>query len=251
MRAKFVPTQNAKEFLARYKALEQRGAEEACLMLAEGDPGTGKTTTVQWWAVQSGAPFVRAKEEYTPAWLLRDLLGELHVTPEYSYEKMFRQAVKALAKYAADAQRDGRPTGVIIDEADHISRNKRMMETVRDLSDMLEIPFILVGMGKVAANLTRFPMIARRVGQTAVFSPMPLSDAQDMVTALCEVEVKPCLVEFMHRAAAGKSSEIKEGIAAIERFGKRNTGAAIGVAEMAGQMLFNDRTTGKPIIVRA
>lgn len=111
-----------------------------------------------------------------------------------------------------------------------------------------------IGVNELALNsatlLATIPMIARRIGQTALFRPMPLSDAQAMVTALCEVEVKPCLVEFMHRAAAGKSSEIKEGIAAIERFGKRNANAAIGVAEMAGQMLFNDRATGKPIIVR-
>lgn len=251
MRIQFVPTQNAKEFLAKLKALEQRGAAEACLLVAEGEPGLGKTTTTQWWAVQQRAPFVRAKEEWTPTWFLRDLLAELRVTPEHSFEKMFHQAIKALAKYSADAQRDGRPAGVVIDEADHISRNKRMMETIRDLSDMLEIPFILVGMGKVRANLTRFPMIARRVGQYAEFKPMPLSDAQAMVTALCEVEVKPCLVEFMHKAAAGRSSEIKEGIAAIERFGKRNAGTAIGVVEMNGQMLFNDRSTGQPILVRA
>lgn len=125
-----------------------------------------------------------------------------------------------------------------------------MMETIRDLSDMLEIPFILVGMGRVRHNLTRFPAIASRVGQTVEFKVAPLADAQALVDQLCEVPVKPDLVEYLHRAAQGKFREIKEGLAAIERFGKRNPGMEIGVAEMAGQVLMNDRGTSKPVVVR-
>lgn len=251
MRATFVNTHNARTFLAGLKALEQRGAYEACMMVVDGEPGLGKSTTIQWWAVQTGAVFLRAKEEWTPTWFMRELLQALRETPEHSFERMFRQAMQALSKAAAAAHRDGKPFGVVIDEVDHISRNKRMIETIRDLSDMLEIPFILVGMGRVRANLTKFPQVASRVGQYVEFNLAPLADAEALVTALCEVEVKPCLVEFLHRVSGGKFREIKEGIAAIERFGKRNPGQAIGVAEMAGQVLMNDRATGKPILVRA
>lgn len=251
MRAQFVKTQNSLEFMVKLAALEQRGANEACLMVVDGDPGLGKSTVVQWWAVQSGAIFLRAKEEWKPAWFLRELLGALNKQPEHSFERMFRQAVQALGEKAAVAQRDGQSFAVVVDEVDHISRDKRMMETIRDLSDMLEIPFILVGMGKVRHNITRFPAIASRVGQYAVFQPAPLEDTQALVAALCEVPVKPDLVEFLHRAARCKSRETKEGIAAIERFGKRNPGKEIGLAEMNGLPLLNDRETGLPVVVRA
>lgn len=90
----------------------------------------------------------------------------------------------------------------------------------------------------------------RRIGQVVEFVPAPLADAEALVASLSEVAVKPCLIRFLHQVAGGKLREIKEGIAAIERFGKRNPGQAVGVAEMAGQVLLNDRATGKPITVR-
>lgn len=252
MKAVFVNTQNARAFMAGLKSLELRGASEACLMVLDGEPGLGKSTTIQWWAVQTGSIFLRAKEEWTPTWFMRELLQALREQPEHSFERMFRQAMQALSKAAMAASRDGKPFGVVIDEVDHISRNKRMMETIRDLSDMLEIPFILVGMGRVRANLTRFPQIASRIGQYVEFALAPLEDAQALVDALCEVAVAPCLVEYLHRVSGGKFREIKEGIAAIERFGKRNPPGDGGmtVAKMAGQVLLNDRSTGKPITVR-
>ncbi|MGE4527982.1 MAG: AAA family ATPase [Rhodospirillaceae bacterium] len=250
MRAQFVKTQNTLEFMSKLAALEQRGASEACLMVVDGDPGLGKSTVVQWWAVQSKAIFLRAKEEWRPAWFLRELLGAMKKQPEHSFERMFRQAVQALGERAAVAQRDGESFAVVIDEVDHFCRDKRMMETIRDLSDMLEIPFILVGMGKVRHNIIRFPAIASRVGQYAVFQPSSLEDTQAMVTGLCEVPVKPDLVEFLYRASRGRSREMKEGIKSIERFGKRNTGKEIGLAEMNGQVLMNDRESGEPIVVR-
>lgn len=251
MRAQFVKTKNALTFIAGLQALQQRGANEACLMVVDGEPGLGKTATIEWWAVQNNAVFLRAKAEWTPAWFLRELLGTLRKIPEYSFERMYRQALQALGERAETAEREGVPFALVIDEVDHISRNGRLLETIRDLSDMLEIPVILVGMGRVRHNLTRFPQIASRVGQAVEFAPAPLEDTRNLVDRLCEVTVKDDLVEFLHTVAAGKFREIKEGIAAIERFGKRQGGKEIGRVEMDGQVLLIDRKTGKPIVVRA
>jgi DNA transposition AAA+ family ATPase len=252
MRPIFVKTQNAQAFLAGLQALEQRGANEACLAVVDGEPGLGKSATVHWWAVQAQAVFLRAKKEWTPPWFLRELLGELRKIPEHSFERMFRQTVQALGERAAGAERDGQPFGVVIDEVDYISRSSRLLETVRDLSDMLEIPIILVGMGRVRHNLTRFPQVASRVGQYIEFKPAPLEDTRAMVAGLCEVPVQDDLVAFLHKVSGGRSRETKEGIAAIERFGRRNPDPnGVGLVAMSGQVLLNDRASGKPILVRA
>jgi len=251
MRPDFVKTKNALAFIAGLQALQQRGASEACLMVVDGEPGLGKTKTIEWWATQNNAIFIRAKAEWTPAWFLRELLASLSRPPEFSFERMYRQALRALGDRAEAADRDQVPFAVVIDEVDHISRNGRLLETIRDLSDMVEIPFILVGMGRVRHNLTRFPQIASRIGQAVEFSPAPLEDAKALVEGLCEVPVKADLVGFLHTVSAGKFREIKEGIAAIERFGKRQSGKEIGLAEMDGHALLIDRRTGKPILVRA
>lgn len=250
MRAIFVKTVNAQRFLSGLKALEQRGADEACLMVLDGEPGLGKSATVKWWSTQHQAVFLRAKKEWTPGWLLRELLQSLNKTPEYSFERMFRQAIQALSDYSVAAARDGRQAGLVFDEVDHMSRSAKLLETVRDITDMTEIPCILVGMGRVRHHLTRFPQVASRVGQYVEFAAGGVADTKAMVEGLSEVPVKDDLISLLHEVSRGRFREIKEGIAAIEHFGRRNGGKPVGCADMAGLALLNDRTSGKPIVIR-
>jgi len=252
MKRTFVRTENAMKFLAGVTALEKRGAGEACLMVVDGEPGLGKSTMAQWWAVQHGAKFLRAKQRWTPPWVLRELLAEFPgVQPEHSFERMFRQAIEQLGNAAAEAEREGRPFAVVIDEVDHISGSRTILETLRDLSDMLEVPFILVGMGRVRHNLTRFPQVASRVGQVVQFERSSLDDVRALIEGLCDVPVAADLVEYVHRVSEGRFREVKEAIAAIERVGGRNKGAVMDVAAMAGEVLLNCRRSGKPIVARA
>lgn len=251
MKRQFVKTSNTEIFLAGLGALENRGAEEACLMVVDGEPGLGKTTIIQWWTTQTDSVFLRAKKEWTPAWFMRELLGSLGVVPRYSFEKMYQQAIEQLVVLATDAERNERTFAVVIDEVDHISRNARLLETIRDLSDMLEIPFILVGMGKVRDNLTRFKQISSRVARYVQFQPASTQDVRTMVNAVCEVPVSENLIELLRKESGGKLREIKEGINNIEKFGKRNAGQTVDVTQMAGQVLLNDRKTGREIKVRS
>lgn len=251
MRPIFVKTRNADAFIQAYVALEQRGAREACIMVIDGEPGLGKTNTAQWWAIQNGAIFLRSKTAWSPSWMLRELLEGLRKTPEHSFQRMFRQAMQALGERAAEAQREDRPFALVVDEVDHIVRSRQLLETLRDLTDFVEIPLLLVGMGKVRHHLSRFPQVASRVGQFVEFQPAPFEDTQRLVAELCEVPVQPELVDFLHRASGGRFREVKEGIAAIERFGRMNLNKPVGMAEMAGKLLLNDRRSGHPILVKA
>lgn len=250
MKSVHVNTKNTARFLAALSALRDRGAAEACFMVVDGEPGQGKTAVLEWWATQQGAVFLRAKKEWTPAWMMRELLGTLAVSPAHSFERMFAQALQTLGGRAVQAEREGLTFAVVVDEVDHIVRRAELLETLRDLSDMLEIPFILVGMGWVRSSLSRFPQVASRVGQYVEFAPADLDDVRAMVKGLCEVPVRDDLVGMLHRLAVGRVREIKEGIKAIERHGSRNKGKEVGVVEMAGQPLLNDRATGRPILVR-
>lgn len=251
MRPQFIKTENYTRFLAGLLALADRGASEACFLVVDGDPGLGKTTIVYRWVTQEGCVYLRAKKEWTPGWMLRELLGLLKVTPEHTFERMYKQALAALAEQSRDAERAGTTFAVVVDEADHISRRGEILETLRDLSDMLEIPFVLVGMGRVRQNLTRFQQIASRVGQPVEFKPCPLADVHALVTGLCEVSVADDLIAFLHKESHGFTREIKEGIAAIERFGKRNAGRIVDCTLMDGQPLLINRRSGHPILVRS
>lgn len=249
MKKGIVNTGNTKRFLAAVGALQNRGAEEACLLVVDGEPGLGKTRAIEWWSAQQGAVFVRAKAEWTPRWALGEILETLGETPAHAFEARYRQALEILAKRARTAELGGRTFAVVIDEADHISRRPRILESLRDLSDMLEIPFIFVGMGRIRNNLKRFPQISSRVSQLVEFTTASKEDVAALVAGLCQADVKPDLVAFLHQASDGYPREIKEGVASIERFAARNPGVAVGCAQMAGLPLVNDRRTGDPILV--
>lgn len=251
MRNAFIQTNNSKAFMAALARLNERGAGEACLMVVDGEPGLSKSRTMLWFAVQQNAVLLRAKKEWTPPWMLRDLLAAIsREPPAHSFEVRYRQALQRLGQAAAEAQREKRSFAVVIDEADHIARSGRLLETLRDLSDMLEVPFVLVGMGRIRHLLTRHPQVASRVGQAIEFHPLSLDDTDALVRGLAEVEVEPALVEYLHRVSRGFAREVKEGIAAIERFGRRNAGAGpVTLAAMAGQTLLIDRATGKDLKV--
>ncbi len=253
MKNVFVNTNNVKVFLQGMTALSDRGAKEACLMVVDGKPGLGKTHALNYWACRNECVYIRAKKEWTPNWMMKDIITSLNEVPAYSFERMFKQALDLLGQRAADAERDGRVFAVVIDEVDYISRSSKLLETIRDLSDFLEIPFILVGMDVIRHTLAaRFPQIASRIGQYIDFTPLSFEDTTLMIEKLCDVAVEDKLVKFTHNVTGGFVREIKEAIASIDRFAKRNPSIKeVTFDMMEGQPLMNDRKNSKPIIVRA
>lgn len=253
MKPGFVETENVKKFQAAYSAMERRGAEEACLMVVDGDPGLGKTTALYHWVAQTQAIYLRAKEEWTARWFMEDLLEAFRLPPKYSFKAQFRQAFEALVVRQQSHQMLGRTFAVVLDEADHFSKKKEIVETIRDFSDLGDIPFVMVGMGKIRDNFVRFPAVSSRVAQYVRFERAPLDDVRRFLDLKCDAKVSPELVEFVHRATGGYSREIKEAIATIELHAKRNrTGTAeapVTLADLSGQRLINDRRSGQPIIV--
>ena len=252
MKNAFVETGNVQRFHSALTALERRGAQEACLMVVDGLPGLGKTTALYRWATQTGAVYVRAKKEWTPSWFLNDLLSQFRIAPGHSYQKRYSQALEAMLQAQSSLTLQKKTFAVVIDEADHISRSGRIMESIRDFSDMGDIVFVLVGMGKIRDNLTAFPQVASRIAQYVRFEHASKDDVRAFYDTLCEYPVSDDLVGFTHRITQGFNREIKEALAVVERHGRRNNagpGNPIGLSQLAGQPLVNDRRTGAPIIV--
>lgn len=250
MKPVFVKTENVQKLMVGLSALERRGAGEACLMVIDGLPGLGKSRALSWFAAQNDCPFVRAKKEWTPNWMLAELLAALNIAhPPHGFEKRFALCLETLAARADAAARAGENFAVIVDEVDYIARSDKMLSSLRDLSDFLEIPFLLVGMGKVRHGLKHFPQVTSRIGQYVEFKPLTRDDVAGMVNGLCDVTVQADLIALIHDYSKGFVREIKEAIASVERVAHRNGLREAGCMEMAGQVLMNDRTTGKPIIV--
>lgn len=249
MRPNFVKTSNVLRFNAALSALDKRGAREACIVVVDGQPGLGKTASLTRFAAQEEAIYLRCKKEFKPNWFLNELLEQLRQEPPHSFEKKFQLALKTLMQRQAAAATKGKRFALIVDEADHVSSNMRIMETIRDLSDMVEMPTILVGMGKIRSNLTRFPQIASRISQYVQFEVANLEDVRLLFQEKCEIAVEDDLIQYVAKVTGGYNREIMEAIAIVERFGKRQTLGERGLTllDMAGQHIANDRATGEPI----
>ncbi len=252
MKNTFIATSNSLKVMQALEALNKRGAEEACLMVVDGKPGLGKSATIEYMAIEYNSAYVRAKAEWTPNWFLVDLLASLGVVAEHRFAKKFEQAIVAIAARMETALNAGGEFYIFIDEIDHVTGNKKILETMRDISDNLMVPVILVGMGKVRTSITsRYPQIASRISQFVEFKAATLEDTAAMIRGLCDFEVTDDLVEYVHKSTKGMYRETKEAIAHMERHGRNQNLEIIDLKSMIGKHLMNDRSNGNPIYVRA
>ncbi|SDR15977.1 ATP-binding protein [Pseudovibrio sp. Tun.PSC04-5.I4] len=251
MRNDFVKTSNVQRFLNALTALTERGAQEACLVVVDGLPGLGKTTTLKNWVGQTGSIYLRAKKEWTPSWFMTELLETMGVHPPHAFQKKYCKALEELSGRRDTAGNERKTFGLVIDEADHVSSKSAILETIRDISDMIELPVILVGMGKVNDNLTRFPQVASRVSQKVRFEKCSQGDVRGLIDGRCEVRVADDLLKLVHKVSGGYNREILEAIANIERHGFLNPPGEEGLTmrEMAGVAIINDRSSNRPIMV--
>ena len=251
MRPTFVKTENYRRFMGALEALEARGASECRLVVVDGPPGLGKTTILSRWAADNICVYLRAKVARSPYWMLGELLKAMRIDPPHGYEKRFGAVLQALGERAHGADLATRDFAVVIDEADHISARGKLVDTVRDLSDVCEVPFILVGMGRIRDNLSRFPQTMSRICRHVRFEPSDRADVQRFMDEQCEVKVAPDLTEFVTRVTGGFNREVREAIVSIERFGFRASPGVDGLtmADMSGELLVNDRRTGQAVHV--
>lgn len=251
MRSKFVETSNVKRYMSALTRLEKRGAVEACLVVVDGVPGLGKTTTLMHWVAQSGSIYLRAKKKWDANWFLVELLESLRVQVPHSFRKKFAKALEELQMRHHTARLEGRSFALVIDEADHVSSKSEILETIRDLSDAMMLPTVLVGMGKINDHLTRFPQVASRVSQRVRFEKTSLEDVRLFIDELCEVKVADDLCKFVLTVSDGFNREVMESIANIERFGLRMDVGEDGLtmADMAGEVIVTDRRSSAEIKV--
>lgn len=234
MRAKFVDElSNVKRFVAGTTRVERRGAVESCWQLVEGEPGYGKTKTLEWWATQHDAPYMRAKSGWTLNWALRDLVTELGEKPYGRSENLFNQALQRIAR------REGKP--IIVDEIEHTLHDRRVIEMLRDLSDLTATPIIIGGMSGVSKSLRRYDQIYSRIADVTIFQACSEEDVAIVCAALCEdTTAAPDMIREIHSRTGGRLREVMNAIAEVERFGRKSGKDTVNAADMPLTLLTND-----------
>ena len=232
MRKCFVKTENYRNFSTAIKAVEQRGAKEAGLVLVHGAPGYGKTHTVFNWAAEVGAIFLRANVDWTPKYALVELAKELKVDTRGTAQMLFARLLEPIARAQLP---------IVIDEAEFTLNNKAAaLEKIRDISDRAEVTVVLIGMEKIEQNIASYKQISSRIARVVEFAPATLEDVRVACAGLSEVEMTPDLIAEVHRLSGGRMREVLNIIATIEQVAATNGMKRIDIADLEGIVLSHD-----------
>ncbi len=243
MKKQLVKTENYGRFVAAVRAVEQRGAAEAGMLLLHGLPGLGKSHTADRWAVETGAVFLRAKVDWTPRYFLRDLAATLRtVDASGTSQALFTRLLDHLV-------RTQQP--LVIDEAEFcLANGAQVLEKIRDISDYAEITVVLIGMERIQRMLTRHGQIYSRIAQAVEFLPATVGDVAYACNLLSDVPMTEAMCAEVHRLSGGRMREVLNIVANVERIALESGLARADVANFQGVPLSYDWTSRAPKTVK-
>jgi len=181
--------------------------------------------------------------QWTPSYFMAELADLLKVDGSGRTKSIFGRVAARIG---------GQEIPLVIDEVDHCVRNGAdVLEAVRDLSDLTEIPVILVGMERVQTKIARHKQISSRIAKVVEFLPATTDDVRISCEQLCEVTIQPDLVEEIYRQSKGFMRQVMNAIAVCEQTAKLNGLQKISTVEMAGKVLTHDWQERRPRAVKA
>jgi DNA transposition AAA+ family ATPase len=217
MKTEIAPVKNIKRLKTLGLTLMEQPDSLPGIAVCHGDSGIGKSTGLTWLCTtELDACYVRAMQVWTPKSLLHTVAKELDVAPASSNDETTTRIVSALAA-------SGRP--LIVDEADYVVDQTKLLNTLRDLHDLSTVPLILVGMGDFVKKLrARRDQVqfSRRVALELEFTALDFDDMRVMADSLVEgTRVEDDLVKVLLQQTGGNTREAAIGLAKIERHARR------------------------------
>jgi len=180
----FVQNQNVQSVVQAINAAKkERGPK---IILQKGRPGLGKTKTCAWYAAHNDVVYLEAEAGWNIGWFLDDLCFELGIQPEHKLSNRSRQV--------KDLLRKERPV-LIIDEADLLKHDKKVLETIKSIHDKCEIPVVLVGTNEIEQAVRSYPQFISRVCQIVEFKEIDKGDLATVVNQLAEIDIPDEAIE--------------------------------------------------------
>ena len=242
MRKEMAITKNVQRLLRAVRTLTDSPHGIERMGLLYGLPGEGKTTSIDHVIDKTNGIALRAKRCWTTTSMLAELCTELR-TPE----KIRRSNRSAIMVVSAIEHLNVCPRPIFIDEIDHlfVPHNQRngtnILETLRDIYDLVKVPVILVGEENSAINIQENGRFARRITQWVEFKGIDQDDARIVANTVCEVGIGDDLLTHLYQEAGANVGRIIVGIDAIERHGKALDIGEVDRATWGDRALFFDQ----------
>lgn len=232
----FVQTSGVKAYLAAVSKAQQRGAREASWIAVKGERGLGKTRTLMWWALRQNAVYLRFKADWTARWMLEELARELGLSADACRKQDLFTRIAMTIK--------AQQTIIVLDEIELLKvRGKiKLLETLRDLSDLTETEVVIAGDEAGIGHVMRYDQFSSRVAAPAQFGLATEADIRLMCDKLAEVAIADDLAREILAQSAGYLREAKNAIAEVERWAAANGTKQVKLADVAGRALCAGRS---------
>lgn len=216
MKSAIAPVKNIKRLAELGETLKANANNLPGIAVAYGESGIGKSTGLTWLSTTKlNACYVRAMQVWSPTTMLQAIARELDIEPSRSLSTTIELIVGELSA-------TNRP--LIVDEADYVVDQARLLNSLRDLHDLSTMPLILVGMADFVRKLrtrTDQRQFAGRVALELEFEPLDFDDVRILTKTLSEVEIEEDLLERLHAKSAGVTRLVCVGISRIEMFARK------------------------------
>lgn len=222
MHAKIVATKNIARLTTAQRSLTSRTPGAPGMGAVTGNAGLGKSSAIAWLSNKVPAIYVRATALMTPSSMLGAMCKELRLAPGGSCAAQVDRVVERLAVTGQT---------VFLDEVDYICKSTRLIETLRDLHDLSTVPVVLIGEERLLQKLSHLPRLTSRIAQEVAFAPLDIEDLTLVARELCEVEVKPDLLERIHRETKGNMRLAVVSLARIEQHAKTQAARVVSLAD--------------------
>lgn len=234
MKKIFVKNSNWQQFETAVRVLEQRGSNEASIMLLSGEPGTGKTRTVDRFGSDRNGVYLQGMPGMTVAFTSDYLADRLGVNETKSYLK-FNEVVKRLRD-------SGSP--IILDEAQHAAEGKaKPLEYLRRVAEQAGVILVMVCHTSEVSRFSerRMAHINTRISAAPIFKPASLEDCARYLDELCEVRVDEGIKAKVYAESGnGRYRLINNAIKSLEQFGVRLNKAELTLADVKSVTLCLD-----------
>lgn len=228
MRADAVPIKPWVDLDAAFRAVRELPAGHPKMVLVHGDPGLGKTTAVDTLHLRFGGVYTVASSTWSQRTMLEKLADRLGV----SVRK--RERVSDILDNVLTELETKRDRMICIDEFDRIVHKPAVVELVREIYDISDVPVVLVGMGSVERSLSDLPQFPQRIGRRVRFEAVDLEDAHAVAQSLTDIKLTDDLVKTLWKRSGGIIRLLVTEIAGAEEVAVRSGLESIGLDDMDG-----------------
>ncbi|MFZ6747455.1 AAA family ATPase [Undibacterium sp. Ren11W] len=197
MKRHYVKTTNHQRFMAGVTAVENRGSPEACILLLTGNPGTGKSTTVDHWGSERDAIYLEGMPGMSITFV-RDYLSDQTGVPQGSKFAQYKAMVEHFS-------RSGQP--IILDEAHHGLANKaECIEYLRRIAEQANVILVLVCHTSERHRFSeeKLAHIATRISDAPQLRAATVADCVIYLNELCEVQVDTGVAQQVFEQSSGR-----------------------------------------------